>query len=301
MTFCDLGLKYTLWQRLRRCLLHDVTRAALTAALLNSTDTVRQRTAVLAAIKACEKRVLASTRSATNHMLDSIMAYLERLVAPSLPWELRRSGKGLGLYIKEECTVTLTAIRKQLGRAEVIELTKVQWERERACVGQQCLVKASGRLGVIIGPVALLNKPCSGCTPHLLLCNLPSVSAFERSKQSRCKALQSNSQEQPHTCNAEQQLLLAGTQLQQGPSTRGSGQKPMTCKAIAAAEAQSRMAQKVAAGKRKHSVNNNTILSRDRLLPQMSVRLHSSFKGGRLCLKASQELLLGYGSAYGEF
>jgi hypothetical protein len=301
MTFCDLGLKYTLWQRLRRCLLHDVTKDALIAALSSSTDTLRQRTAVLAALKACEKRVLANTRSATDHMLDSIMAYLERLVAPGLPWELRRLEKGLGLYIKGDCSVTLTAIRKQLGRAEVVELTKVQWERERAYVGQQCLVKAGGRLGVIIGPVALLNKPCSGCTPHLLLCNLPSVSAFERSKQSRRKVLQSNLQEQPHTSNAEQLLLLAGTQLQQGPSTRGSGQKPLSCKAIAAAEAQSRLDLVFAAGKRKLSVSNNTILSRDRLLPQMSVRLHSSNKGGRLCLRARQELLLGYGNAYGEF
>jgi hypothetical protein len=164
MSFCDLGLRYTLWQRLRRCLLHDVTRDALIAALSSSIDTLRQRRAVLAAIKACEKRVLASTRFATDHMLDSIMAYLERLVAPGLPWELRRSEKGLGHYIKEDCTVTLTVIRKQLGRAEVVELTKVQWERELAYVGQQCLVKAGGRLGVIIGPVALLNTPCSGCT-----------------------------------------------------------------------------------------------------------------------------------------
>jgi hypothetical protein len=59
-------------------------------------------------------------------MLNSIMAYLERLAAPDLPWELKRTAKGLGLYAKTSCTLTLVAIQAQLGRAEIIVLTDEQ-------------------------------------------------------------------------------------------------------------------------------------------------------------------------------
>jgi hypothetical protein len=84
----DLGPKHALWQRLRRCLLHDLTRAALTTALALNTYHLQQRAAVLAALRACEKRPLARSRSTISRMLNSIMTYLERLVAPDLPWEL---------------------------------------------------------------------------------------------------------------------------------------------------------------------------------------------------------------------
>jgi hypothetical protein len=84
----------------------------------------------------------------------------------------------------------LAAIHAQLGRAEVIVLTEEQRARESANSDQHCLVKLGKKLGVVIGPVALFNKPCSGGTPHLLLCNLPTVSALERSKKCIRRALQ---------------------------------------------------------------------------------------------------------------
>ena len=56
-------------------------------------------------------------------MLGIIMAYLERLVAPDLPRELKRTEEGLGVYVKVDCTLTLAAIHAQLGRAEIIEIT----------------------------------------------------------------------------------------------------------------------------------------------------------------------------------
>jgi hypothetical protein len=125
MSFCDLGPKYTLWQRLRKCLLHDGTRDALTAALSEHTDKLAQRRAVRAAFQVREKQALASTRQTIARMLDSIMAYLERLVAPDLPWSLKRTEKGLSLYV---CTLTLANITEQLGRAEVVP---AMGERER--------------------------------------------------------------------------------------------------------------------------------------------------------------------------
>jgi hypothetical protein len=299
MSFCELGPKYSLWQRLRKCLLHDKTRGALTAALSQHTDKLLQRRAVLAAFQAHEKRALASTRQTVARMLDSIMAYLERLVAPDLPWELKRTEKGLGLYVKSDCTLTLAIISEQLGRAEVVELTDKQWERERANPEQHCLIESCGKLGVVIGPVALLNKPRTGCCPHFILCNLPSVSALDRLKTSRRIALQNVAEDQE-----KQQQQNSGDkwqQQQQMRTTRSSDNKPLSSEAVAAAEAQSRAALLVAAGKRKLSVTNKTLLSQDRLLPQMSVRLHSSYQSGFLRLTAGEELLLGYGRAYGAF
>jgi hypothetical protein len=61
-------------------------------------------------------------------MLGIIMAYLERLVAPDLPWELKRTEKGLGVFVKVDCTLTIAAIHAQLGRAEIIMITEKQWE-----------------------------------------------------------------------------------------------------------------------------------------------------------------------------
>jgi hypothetical protein len=299
MSFCDLGPKYTLWQRLRKCLLHDGTRDALTAALSEHTDKLAQRRAVRA-FQVREKQALASTRQTIARMLDSIMAYLERLVAPDLPWSLRRTEKGLGLYVKSRCTLTLADITKQLGRAEVIELTDQQWERESAKPEQHCLIESCGKLGVVIGPIALLNKPRSGCTPHVVLCNLPDWSALDRLKKSRRTALQNGPEEQQQQQRQQQQQVVEEQQQQEERSTRSSG-RSMSREAIAAAEAHSRTALLVAAGKRKLSVGNKTLLSRDRLLPQMSVRFHSSYKSGRLLLNAGEELLLGYGRGYGAF
>ena len=51
-------------------------------------------------------------------------------------------------------------------------------------------------MGVVIGAVALLNKPCSRCAPHLLLCNLPSVSALDRLKKRRRADLQDVAEQQ---------------------------------------------------------------------------------------------------------
>ena len=288
MSFCDLGPKYSLWQRLRRCLLHDQTRAALTAALSENTDKRLQRQAVLAAMQAYEKRALASTRQTVSRMLDSIMAYLQRLLAPGLPWELKRSQKGLGLHAKQDCTLTLPVLSDHLGRAEIVELTEAQWQRESADPKQHCLIQSCGKVGVVIGPPALLNKPCSGSAPHLLLCNLPSVSALERLKKKR-RTLQQNVTRQ------QQQ------QQQHKQATRSSGEQPLSFEQKAAAEGRSRADLTIAAGKRKQSMANKTLLSRDRLLPQVSLRLHSSYKSGCLHMSSGDELLLGYGTAYGAF
>jgi hypothetical protein len=297
MRYNDLGPKHALWQRLRRCLLHDKTRAALTTALAKHTDHLQQRAAVLAVLRAYEKRPLARSRSTISRMLNGIMAYLERLVAPDLPWELKRTEKGLGVYAKTSFTLTLAAIQAQLGRAEVIVLTEEQRARESANPDQHCLVKLGKKLGVVIGPVALFNKPCSGGTPHLLLCNLPTVSALERSKKCIRRALQEcvvEQQQQQHVADEQQQQ-------QQGRTTRGCGEKPLSPKAVAAAEAQSSADLRVAAGKRKFCVSNSTLMSEDRLLPEVSVRLHSSHRSERVHLSAEEELLLGYGTAYGTF
>ena len=126
MMLCDLGPQYTVWRRLRKCLIQDATREALTAALREHTDKAAQRAAVLVAIQAQEKRKLASTRFGVMHTLDTIMAYLERLLSPSLPWELRTSEKGLGLYVKGGCTLDLHTVITQLGKAEMVQLTDEQ-------------------------------------------------------------------------------------------------------------------------------------------------------------------------------
>jgi hypothetical protein len=42
-------------------------------------------------------------------------------------------------------------------------------------------------------------------------------------------------------------------------------------------------------------------MSEDRLLPEVSVRLHSSHRNELVKLSAEEELLLGYGTAYGTF
>jgi citrate lyase alpha subunit len=132
----------------------------------------------------------------------------------------------------------------------------------------------------------------------MVLCNLPNWSALDRLKKSRRTALQNGPEEQQQRQQQQQQVVEE--QQQQVRSTRSSGGS-MSCEAIAAAEAHSRAALLVTAGKRKLSVSNKTLLSRDRLLPQMSVRFHSSYKSGRLLLNAGEELLLGYGKGYGAF
>lgn len=249
MSFCDLGAKYILWQQLRRCLLHDETRGALTAALSGDTDKLLQRRAVLAAMQAYEMRVLASTRQTVSRMLDSIMAYLQCLIAPDLPWELKRTEKGLGLHVKNDCTLALQTLTELLGRAEIVELTDTQWERESADPEQHCLVQSRGKMGVVIGPVALLNKPCSGRAPHLLLCNLPSVSALERLKKRR-RTAQQNVAEQQHSDSEGRQCLQ---QQQHMHATRSSGEQPLSGEQVTAAEARSRTDLRTAAGKRKCS------------------------------------------------
>ena len=65
-------------------------------------------------------------------MPDTIMAYLQRLIASGLPWELERTEKGLGLHVKSDCTLTLQTLNELLGRAEIVELDDTQWERESA-------------------------------------------------------------------------------------------------------------------------------------------------------------------------
>ena len=177
-----------------------------------------------------------------------------------------------------------------LGRAEIVELDDTQWERESTDPEQQCLVQSCGKMGVVIGPVALLNKPCSGCVPHLVLCNLPTLSALDRLKKRKRKELQDVAEQQ------QQQK-----QQQHMHTTRSSSEQPLSSEQVTAAEASSRASLTIAAGKRKMTMANSTLLSRDRLLPQMSVRLHSSYKSGCLQLSAGEEILLGYGRAYGAF
>ena len=106
MSFCDPGRKYSLWQRLRRCLLHDQTSDTLDAALAATADNLLQTRAVLAAVQVYDKRVLACTRQTVSRMLDSIMTYLQRLLASGLPWELKRTQKGLGLHAKHDLADT---------------------------------------------------------------------------------------------------------------------------------------------------------------------------------------------------
>ena len=120
--FSDLGPQYTLWRRLRNCLIHDATREALTAALREHTEQAAQRTAVLAVFQAHEKRKLATTRFGVMHALDTIMAYLERLLSPSL----LSQNKCDGLYVKRECTLDLHTVITQLGKAEMVQLTDEQ-------------------------------------------------------------------------------------------------------------------------------------------------------------------------------
>ena len=122
MMLCDLGPQYTVWRRLRKCLIQDATREALTAALREHTDKAAQRAAVLVAIQAQEKRKLASTRFGVMHTLDTIMAYLERLLSPSL----LSQNKCDGLYVKRECTLDLHTVITQLGKAEMVQLTDEQ-------------------------------------------------------------------------------------------------------------------------------------------------------------------------------
>jgi hypothetical protein len=312
MNSCDLGQNYILWQRLRKCLLHNLTRDALTVALSQHTDRLAQRRAVLAAIQTREKRALARSRQTIGRMLDSIMGYLERLIAPGLPWELKCTERGLGLYIKSDCILTLAGITEQLGRAEMIELTDKQWERECSNLEQHCLIESCGKLGVVIGPVALLNKPCTGCSPHFVLCNLPSVNALDRLKRSRRTALQNVAEEQQQQQQNGRELQLSSgerqqqqsggeQQLQRMRTTRLNGEKPLSVEAVTAAEAKIQVNLMTAAGKRKMSVTNKTLTPQDRLLPQLSVRLHSSCKSGRLHMIAGEELLLGYGISYGAY
>ena len=203
----------------------------------------------------------------------------------------QKDPKGLGLHVKHDCTLTLQTLSEQLGKAEIVE---PQWQRESADPDQHCLIRSCGKMGVVIGPVALLNKPCSGGAPHLLLCNLPSVSALERSKKKR-RTVQQNTAEQ------QQQQQLHQQQHQYTQATRSRGIQPLSAEQVAVAEDKSRADLMVAAGKRKLGMANRTLLSRDRLLPQVSVRLHSSYKSGRLHLHTGDELLLGYGTAYGAF
>ena len=314
MSFSDLPPKYALWRRLRKCLLHDATREALTAALIEHTDKAAQRACVLALIQAREKRKLASTRVGVMHRLDTIMAYLERMLSPSLPWELRTSEKGLGLYVKRDCSLDLHTVITQLGKAEIVQLTDEQWVRESANPEQHCLIMSGGMTGVVIGPVALLNKPCTGCTPHLVLCNLPTVSALDRLKQSiRVTQIVAERQQQQQTAVKEQMAVNEQQQQQQVLSTRSSGHGILSGSLIAAAEAGSRADLMSAARRQKARVSSSTmqkaklsgdalrLLSRDRLLPQMSLRVHSSYKSKSLRLSAGEEILLGYGRAYGVF
>jgi hypothetical protein len=300
MSLSDLPPQYSLWRRLRKCLMHDATREALTAALREHSDKAAQRACVLAVIQAREKRKFASTRVGVMHKLDTVMAYLERMLSPSLPWELRTSEKGLGLYVKRDCSLDLHTFITQLGKAEIVQLTDEQWNRESADPEQHCLIMSCGKSGVVVGPVALLNKPCTRCAPHLVLCNLPTVSAFDRLKQS-IRVTQNVAEQQQQ--EEEQQIAVNEQQQQQQhvPATRSSGHEILSESLIAAAEAGSQSDLMSAARKRKARASSSTILSRDRLLPQMSMRVHSSYKSKSLRLSAGEEILLGYGRAYGVF
>jgi DNA-binding protein H-NS len=299
MSFSDLPPRYALWRRLRKSLMHDATREALTAALREHSDKAAQRACVLAVIQAREKRKFASTRVGVMHKLDTIMVYLERLLSPSLPWELRTSEKGLGLYVKGGCTLDLHTFITQLGKAEVVQLTDEQWNRESADPEQHCLIMSCGKTGVVVGPVALLNKPCTRCAPHLVLCNLPTVSAFARLKQSIRVTQNVAEQQQQIAVNEQQQQHQQHQQLV--PATRSSGHCILSESSIEAAEAGSRADLMSAARKRKARASSSTVLSRDRLLPQMSLRVHSSYKSKSVRLSAGEEILLGYGRAYGVF
>jgi len=61
-----------------------------------------------------------------TRLLDSITVYLQRLLTPGLPWELKRTEKGLGLHVKYDCAVTLQTLTELLGGAEIVELTDEQ-------------------------------------------------------------------------------------------------------------------------------------------------------------------------------
>ena len=76
--------------------MHDATREALTAALTEHTDRAAQRAAVLAVIQGHEKRKLASTRVGVMHRLDTIMAYLERMLSQGCLGSLGQVRKALG-------------------------------------------------------------------------------------------------------------------------------------------------------------------------------------------------------------
>ena len=102
----------------------------------------------------------------------------------------------------------------------------------------------------------------------------------------------------------EQQIAVIEQQQQQQQQQQfvlASGHGILSESLIAAAEAGSRTDLMSAARKRKARVISSTVLSRDRLLPQMSLRVHSSCKSKSLRLSAGEEILLGYGRAYGAF
>jgi DNA-binding LytR/AlgR family response regulator len=121
-------------------------------------------------------------------------------------------------------------------------------------------------------------------------CSNASVSALDRLKKSRRTALQNAAEEQAQqqSSDEERQWLWQ----QHIPATRGSGERPLSSEAVTVAEAQSRAALLIAAGQRKLCVANKTLLSQDRLLPQMSVRPHSSYKSGHVQLTAGKSYCL---------
>ena len=154
----------------------------------------------------------------------------------------------------------------------------------------------------MIGPVALLNKPCSGSAPHVVLCSLPTVSALDRLKKRRRTVLQDVAEQQQQSGAEGRQCLQKQQQQQQHMhATRSSGEQSLSWEQVTAAEARSRADLTTAASKRKMWTTNRTLLPQDRLLPQMSVRLHSSYKSGCQRLNAGEEILLGYGRSYCAF
>jgi len=174
-------------------------------------------------------------------MLDSMVAYLQRLIAAGLQWELKRTEKGLGLHVKDDCTLALQTLTELLGRAEMVELTDEQWERQSADPEQQCLVQSCGKMGVMIGPVALLNKPCSGSAPHVVLCSLPTVRVLDRLKERKGAVLQNVAEQQQQSGAEGRQCLQKQQQQQQHMhATRSSGEQPLSFEEVSAAKARTR-------------------------------------------------------------
>ena len=309
---------------MRSCLLHTETREALGRAMSPGvSESSELHEAVWGAIKHCVRNQKLSKQE-KQRLLDSVIGYSRRMLNSDLPWEVRLcDGSGLGIYAKYECELSLSEIQKWLSKAGVIEVSLTQ-AAKLAAAGNTCLFKSNGKYGVVIGPVALLNKPQCRQHPHLLLCNLPAISSLQSFKKKRksdlqreqdaqdareCEREQEQCKEDAESkgdaqCNGNAQCEKQQQQEQHKQSlrsTRRSGLPSLTCAEIAAAAEQSRDDLRRTAHKRKLTVANSTLLPHERLPLQCSLKLHSSHKSSSIKLFANQQLLLGYGRDYASY